>query len=145
MTRVLKPGGRLILMELIQGAGAHIFPHSPEDWIKQVTSHGPTLIGWFGQEFLLLTGFCRLTQSLRSGNSNSKRDVPRVSSHSYTNPVLRSAYWGFRRITASVSGWIDPLTEKICAPTLATRHVAFANEPPEEKPSLTALEVVRLP
>ena len=124
MTRVLKPGGRLILMELIQGAGAHVFPHSPEDWIKQVTSHGPTLIGWFGQEFLLPDRlFVRLTQSLRGGNSNSNRDVPRVSSHSYTNPVLRSAYWGFRRITALVSGWIDPLTEKICAPTLATHGV----------------------
>lgn len=125
MTRVLKPGGRLILMELIQGAGAHIFPHSPENWIKQVTSHGATLIGWFGQEFLLPDRlFVRLTQSLRGGNINSaNRDVLPVSSPSDANPVLRSAYWGFRRITTSVSGWIDPLTEKICTPTLATHGV----------------------
>ncbi len=124
MTRVLKPRGCLILMELIRGTGAH-FPHSPENWIKQVTSRGPTLIGWFGQEFLLPDRLLvRLAQSLRGGNSTSSNaDVLTVSSPSHANPVLRSAYWRFRRITTSVSAWIDPLTEKICTARLATHGV----------------------
>ena len=125
MTRVLKPGGCLILMELIRGTGAHIFPHSPENWIKEVTSHDVTLVGWFGQEFLLPDRLLvRLTQSLRGANSTSSNaDLLTVGSPSHANPVLRSAYWHFRRITTSASAWIDPLTEKICTAKLATHGV----------------------
>ncbi len=125
MTRVLKPGGCLILMELIRGTGAHIFPNSPADWIKQVTSHGATLVGWFGQEFLLPDRlFVRLARSLRRGNSiSSNADLVTVSSLSHANSVLRSAYWHLRRITTSVSAWIDPLSEKICTAKLATHGV----------------------
>ena len=57
MMRVLKPGGRLILMELIRGEDAHIFPRSPQDWIQQVALFGGKPIGWFGQEYLLLDRF----------------------------------------------------------------------------------------
>jgi SAM-dependent methyltransferase len=125
MTRVLKPGGCLILMELIRGRGAHIFPHPPEDWIKQATSHGATLIGWFGQEFLLPDRLLvRLAQSLRGGNRTSPNaNLLAVNSASRGNPVLRSAYWHFRRVTTSVSAWIDPLTEKLCTARLATHGV----------------------
>jgi SAM-dependent methyltransferase len=126
MLRVLKPGGRLILMELIRGdAGAHIFPHSPENWIKHVTSHNATLIGWFGQEFLLPDrSFVFLVQSLRGGNGvRAGVDMLPVSSQSHASPGLRSAYWQCRRLTASVSAWIDPLTEKMCPARLATHGV----------------------
>ena len=53
MLRVLKPGGRLILLELIRGNDAHIFPHSSREWIGQVESCGARQIGSFGQEYLL--------------------------------------------------------------------------------------------
>jgi SAM-dependent methyltransferase len=125
MLRVLKPGGRLILMELIRGKAAHIFPRSPDNWIEQTTSHGATLIGWFGQEFLLPDRlFVNLVQSLRAGNGvRPSADTLPASSQSHANPALRSAYWGCRHITASVSAWIDPLTEKICPARLATHGV----------------------
>ena len=35
MMRVVRPGGHLILMELIRGQGAHIFPRKPQDWIEE--------------------------------------------------------------------------------------------------------------
>jgi ubiquinone/menaquinone biosynthesis C-methylase UbiE len=125
MMRVLRPGGRLILVELIRGAGPHIFPHPPENWIEQVTSHNAKLIAWFGQEFLLPDRlFVHLAQSLRGGNGTSPRpDLLGASSPSNANRALRSAYWRFRRITTSVSAWIDPLTEKICTARLATHGV----------------------
>src|SRR5215471_8545456 len=53
MVRVLRPGGRMILLELIRGQGSHIFPRPPRDWISEVESHGTTLLDWFGEEFFL--------------------------------------------------------------------------------------------
>ena len=59
MVRVIKPGGRLILMEVICGKepdihkDSHVFPREPRDWINEVENCGAPLIEWFGQEFLL--------------------------------------------------------------------------------------------
>jgi len=125
MIRVLNSGGRLILMELIRGAGVHIFPRPPADWIEQGTSRGATLIAWFGQEFLLPDRiFVHLAQSLRSGNGGraNAKTAP-GSSGTRPQPSLRNMYWRLRHITAPVSAWIDPLTEKICPGKLATHGV----------------------
>jgi SAM-dependent methyltransferase len=125
MIRVLNPGGRLILMELIRGAGVHIFPRAPADWIEQGTSHGATLIAWFGQEFLLPDRiFVHLAQSLRGGNGGhgNTKTTP-ISSGTRPEPSLRNMYWRLRHITAPVSAWFDPLTEKICPGKLATHGV----------------------
>ena len=54
MIRVIRPGGCLILMELIQARDQHIFPRNPQDWIEQASACGVKLIGWFGLEYLLL-------------------------------------------------------------------------------------------
>src|SRR5450631_717002 len=54
MLRVIKPGGRLILMELIRGHGTHIFPRSPQGWIDSANASGASLVSWFGQEFMLV-------------------------------------------------------------------------------------------
>jgi SAM-dependent methyltransferase len=125
MMRVLNPGGRLILMELIRGAGAHIFPRSPADWIEQTTSHGAMLTGWFGQEFLLPDRiFVHLAQSLRGGNvGHTNAKITPVNSGARHEPSLRNIYWRLRHITAPVSAWIDPLTEKFCPGKLATHGV----------------------
>jgi SAM-dependent methyltransferase len=125
MIRVLNPGGRLILMELIRGAGVHIFPRSPTDWIEQTASQGATLIAWFGQEFLLPDRiFVHLAQSLRGGNGGhgNAKTTPGCSG-TRSEPSLRNMYWRLRHITAPVSAWIDPLTEKICSRKLATHGV----------------------
>ena len=124
MMRVLKPEGCLLLLELIRGRGAHIFPRSPENWIEQATSRGATLLGWFGQEFLLADRlFVRMALSVSGRNGGSVNAAPEADSAPRTGPAVRSAYWGFRRITASVSAWTDPLAEKICPARFATHGV----------------------
>jgi SAM-dependent methyltransferase len=124
MMRVLKPEGCLLLLELIRGRGAHIFPRSPENWIEQATSRGATLLGWFGQEFLLADRlFVRMAQSVSGRNGGSVNAAPAADSAPRTGSAVRSAYWGFRRITASVSAWTDPLAEKICPARFATHGV----------------------
>lgn len=125
MIRVLKPGGRLILMELIRGKGVHIFPRAPQDWIELAASHGAKLIGWFGQEFLLLDrAFARVALMARGRNgSHAAGDVPAPESPSRPISGSRRAYWALRRVTAPLSAWADPFSEKICPASFATHGV----------------------
>jgi ubiquinone/menaquinone biosynthesis C-methylase UbiE len=126
MMRVLKPGGRLILMELIRGKGAHIFPRSPQDWIHQVASCGAKPIGWFGQEYLLLDRFfVHMAQKL-TGRSEAQpnSDVESVQPRSQHSSIARRIFWAIRRMTAPLSAWTDPIAEKICPAYIAT-HAVF--------------------
>jgi SAM-dependent methyltransferase len=125
MMRVLKPEGHLLLFELIRGRSPHIFPRSPENWIEQATSQGAALLGWFGQEFLLPDRlFVGLAQSVSGRNGSRLRTgAPAADSQSPAGSAVRSAYWRFRRITASVSAWTDPAAEKICPARFATHGV----------------------
>jgi len=125
MIRVLRPGGRLILMELIRGRDAHIFPRSPQDWIRQATSCGATLIGWFGQEFLLLDRlFVQIVQAVASRNGIGTRgDIHPTGLAPRPDSVARHTFWAIRHITTSFSKWIDPLAEKLCPPQFATHGV----------------------
>ena len=82
-------------MELIFGAGVHIFPRSPADWIEQATSHGAMLIGWFGQELLLPDRiFVHLAQSLRGGDGgHANAKTTPVNSGTRPESSLRNMYW----------------------------------------------------
>jgi ubiquinone/menaquinone biosynthesis C-methylase UbiE len=125
MVRVLKPGGRLILMELLRGEDAHIFPRSPQDWLKQVASCGAMPIGWFGQEYFLLDRlFVRAAQKLKRRNvrqvSKAARPLQGMSRHS---AISRSVYWSLRHVTAPLSAWMDPVAETICPAHIATHGV----------------------
>jgi ubiquinone/menaquinone biosynthesis C-methylase UbiE len=123
MLRVLKPGGRLILMELIRGRGTHIFPRTPEDWILQVKSAGGTLLGWFGQEFLLLDRmFTNLVQSVGSRVRDRDPNVTPTDAARQTSQV-RQAYWKIRHATTSVAAWTEPTTERVFPGRLATHGV----------------------
>jgi SAM-dependent methyltransferase len=125
MLRVLKPRGRLILMELIRGQGVHIFPRVPHDWIELATSRGAKLIGWFGQEFLLLDrAFAHVAHLAkgRNGGRAASDALPRKSSSGKTSNPLR-VFWAIRRVTAPISAWADPISEKICPAKFATHGV----------------------
>ena len=125
MLRVLRPGGRLILMELIRGQDEHIFPRSPQDWIEQATSCGAALIDWFGQEFFLMDRlFVGAAQSL-PGRRRSGVSSIALSSEAGPRPMsaARRVYWALRRVTAQLSAWADPLTERICPARFATHGV----------------------
>jgi SAM-dependent methyltransferase len=124
MVRVLKPGGRLILMELTRGKGTHIFPRTPQNWIQQVASCGAKLIGWFGQEFLLLDCLFVLVAQTVAGGNGSTAGMDSLPESAARRPSLaRSAYWGLRHVTVPLSAWVDPLAEKIFHAQIATYDV----------------------
>jgi SAM-dependent methyltransferase len=125
MVRVLKPGGRLILFELIRGEGAHIFPRTPQDWIRQVLQSGAKPIGWFGQEFMVIDRtFASAVHNVAGRNPGDASAAPPLSDAAQAKTsASRRAYWGLRSVTAHVSAWIDPIAEKICPARLATHGV----------------------
>jgi|SRR5215472_484006 len=127
MVRVLRPGGRMILMELTRGQGSHIFPRPPREWIGEVESHGTALIDWFGEEFFFPDRlFVRLAQSFYGRKDDH---VDRVQSPlpnsllSKKSSMSNRLYWQLRRITVPFSAWAEPAFVKICPAFLATHGV----------------------
>jgi ubiquinone/menaquinone biosynthesis C-methylase UbiE len=125
MVRVLKPGGRLILMELLRGENAHIFPRSPQDWIQQVASFGAKPLGWFGQEYLLLDRlFVRVAQTLTGGaSSQASADAEPLHPRSQHSSSASRIFWAIRHVTAPLAAWMDPVAEKVCPAHMATHGV----------------------
>jgi SAM-dependent methyltransferase len=129
MVRVLKPDGRMILMELIcgkdshTGNDSHVFPREPRDWIKEVEHCGASLIDWFGQEFLLADRlYVRLAQTLNGRKGNLVQQVQSTSyySSSRKSSVARRVYWRLRRISFPFSVWSEPAVARLCPASLAT-------------------------
>jgi SAM-dependent methyltransferase len=132
MVRVLKPGGKMIMMEVICGGerpaivDSHVFQREPRDWINQVEQCGATLIGWFGQEFLLADRlYVRLAQSLLRRNVSLVDQVQSSSrpSRSQRHSFARRVYWELRHITLPLSVWLEPGVATICPASLATHGV----------------------
>lgn len=125
MVRVVRPGGCLILMELIRGKGEHIFPRKPQDWIDQAASCGANFVGWFGQEYLLLDRlFVRLVRSV-AGKNNRPACIDSISHglSSQHSTTARRTYWALRRVTVPISARAEPLAASICPPQIATHGV----------------------
>jgi SAM-dependent methyltransferase len=132
MVRVLKPGGRMILMEVICRKDprieedSHVFPREPRDWITLVENCGVSLIEWFGQEFLLADRlYVRLTQTLFGRKGNLVKQVQSAShpSSSRESSVAHRVYWQLRHITVPFSVWAEPAVAKICPNSLATHGI----------------------
>src|ERR1700722_26347 len=125
MLRVLKPGGRLILMEVIRGRDGHIFSRSPTELIRNVCSTGATLIDWFGLEYFFLDrAFVRIAQTVGGRNlRKSSAHDPQISVGTAEPSGFRKAFWRLRHLTVPISVWIDPLAGRLCAGRLATHGV----------------------
>jgi SAM-dependent methyltransferase len=132
MVRVLKPGGRMILMEVICRKDprieeeSHVFPREPRDWITLVENCGVSLIEWFGQEFLLADRlYVRLAQTLFGRKGNLVKQVQSAfhPSSSRESSVAHRVYWQLRHITVPFSVWAEPAVAKICPNSLATHGI----------------------
>jgi len=124
MVRVLRPGGRMILLELIRGRGPHIFP---DHHIRQAESCGTSLINCFGHEFLFPDRlFASLAQTLfgRSGSDVDPVQPSRPACCSHEQSVSRRIYWQLRRLTVPFSAWTEPIVAKICPLSMAP-HAIF--------------------
>jgi SAM-dependent methyltransferase len=132
MVRVIKPGGRMILMEVIcgrdpnVGEDSHVFPREPRNWVNEVERCGASLIAWFGQEFLPIDRlFVRLAQSLFGRQGNLVKQVQSASRHSPSreSSIAQRVYWLVRQITVPFSVWTEPAAARICPAPLATHGV----------------------
>jgi SAM-dependent methyltransferase len=130
MARVLRPGGHLLLIELIKGEAPHIFPRSPQKWIDAAAAAGLSPVVWEGQEFLLLDRMFVQTAQAAQRLARGKRGAPLPtqgeSSGGRGNPrsTAKRVYWVLRRISCKLSEWAEPLVHKMCPGTWAT-HALF--------------------
>ena len=127
MVRVLRPGGRMILLELIRGRGSHIFPRLPIEWIQAAESCGAHLINCFGHQFFFPDRlFASVAHTFFGRSSSHKEPVqsPRPCSRSQEQSVSRRIYWQLRRLTVRLSASTEPIAEKICPLSMAT-HAFF--------------------
>jgi SAM-dependent methyltransferase len=130
MARVLRPGGHLLLIELIKGQGEHIFPRAPKDWIQTAGAAGLELVFWEGQEFLLFDQvFVTLVHAVRRlAGENTQPALPAQSPNSAaTNGptgAFRRIYWAARRACCATSELAEPLARAVCPAAWAT-HAVF--------------------
>lgn len=129
LIRVLRPSGRLILLELIRGKDAHIFPARPSEWIARASTRGLRLDTWFGEEYLLLDrAFVALVLSVRRMlESQFSRRPPGVAqsnpADTRSSRLARITFWTMRRVTLKLSSWMEPLVLTFCPPEWATHGV----------------------
>lgn len=126
MARVLRPGGHLLLLELIRGQGPHIFSRRPADWIERASSAGVSLVGWHGQEYLIpdriFVGFVHTVRRLaRNGPESSLPGQARTPPLEPEQvPTARIVYWLIRRCTCAVSEWFEPVAQNVLPREWAT-------------------------
>lgn len=122
MARVLRPGGRILLLELIRGAGPHIFPRSPANWRHLAEGAGLTLEHFQSQEFLLFdrafTGSIHLTRRILRGPEPFQ--LPAQSPAAIRPSLTRRIYWSARHLACKLSEWVEPAAEAVCPSNWAT-------------------------
>jgi len=126
MARVLRPGGHLVVLELIRGRAPHIFPRPPREWIAYGSSTGLSLVCWFGQEFLLVDRvFVNLVQMLRglagrAGAASLPETTVGTGGERQPQPFAKRVYWSLRRVTFKLSEWLEPMAQSVCPRGWAT-------------------------
>ena len=103
-----------MLLELILGQGLHVFSRQPQGRIEQASLGGVSLVGWFGQEYLIVDrAFVGIARAARRLARNSvDHSLPGQARVSVSNPerasTARLVSWGIRRATCAISEWLEP-------------------------------------
>ena len=129
MARVTRPGGHLLLLELIRGDAPHIFPRTPSDWIATASKAGLSLVEWHGQEYMIVDrAFVKAIQvTRRIFMRPSARLLPVELDDSIRQllpkAISRKGYWLGRRITTTASVLLEPLAAAILPGEWATHGI----------------------
>ncbi len=131
MCRVLKPGGRLFLLDLIDhnDPGRLVFPRRPESWINLYQEHGVKLVRWEGQEYVPLI---RMLTALLPSQRNKENAVtaPSVIEDIGKKRHIFLATWPVIQLSYP----LELLCEKIL-PSGWGRHACFLFEKPVKRPT----------
>jgi SAM-dependent methyltransferase len=135
MSRVLRPEGHLLLIELIRGNAPHIFPRRARDWSSAANAAGLTQIYVRGQEYLLLDrAFVASARMLRRLITRGSTPVLPGQTENQRGPVRspdKKIYWAIRRVTSALSEIVEPLAERILPVQWATHAVMVFKKRPE--------------
>ncbi len=134
MCRVLKPGGRLFLLDLIDhnDPGRLVFPRRPESWINLYQAHGVKLVRWEGQEYVpLIRMLTALLPSQR--NKGNAVTAPSVIEDIGAKRYIFLATWPVIQLSYP----LELLCEKVM-PAGWGRHACFLFEKPVKRPARTA-------
>lgn len=124
MCRVLRPGGRLFVLDLIDSrdTGAVVYPRPPAGWIALYERHGLVLERFRGQEWVPLFRLLQLLRSPRKGAAPNPGD-PGAPSLFERLAQIPGAFWPLWPI-GKLSEVLEPLCER-ALPARWARHACF--------------------
>jgi SAM-dependent methyltransferase len=126
MARVLAPGGRLFVLDLIDhnDPGRLVFPRRPEEWVALYERQGLRLVRWEGQEWVpLIRALTALLPSQR--NKGQAVTAPSVIEDIGSKRLMFLATWPVIQLSYP----LELLCERLL-PSRWSRHASFLFEKP---------------